>query len=206
MAAPRNHIKIFIASTVYNFQTQLDKIYTILDEFGYDVLNSHKGTVLLDSSESNVTNCLNGVEECDVFIGFIRPDYGSGVLESGAKSITHQEFDIAVARNIPRFVMTDTRVAFARSLIRKATIDIPSLGIHFKTNSSNINFNDQKVMDIRCVQLYEEMIKDKIPPINRKGNWVQEYVSLEDVLLHLDSQFKYPDRIQKLITKMKSLP
>ena len=60
-------------------------------------------------------------------------------------------------------------------------------------------------MDIRCVQLYEEMAKDKIPPISRKGNWVQEYMSLEDIRLHLDSQFKYPERIKILMDKISKL-
>jgi hypothetical protein len=203
MAAPRNHIKIFIASTVYNFQTELNKIYELLDGFGYDVLNSHKGTVLVDSSESNLRNCIKGVEECDVFIGFIRPDYGSGILDKKDKSITHQEFDAAVVRKIPRFVMADYRVTFTRALIRKASVK--NGGTDIPIDSGNINFNSS-IMDIRCVQLYEEIIKNKIPPLDRKGNWVQEYQSLEDIRLHLDSQFKYPERIKNLIDKIKLLP
>ena len=204
MAAQRNHIKVFVASTVYNFQTELNKIYELLDGFGYDVLNSHKGTFVIDSSESNLQNCINGVDECDVFLGFIRPDYGSGILEKGAKSITHIEFDTAVARKIPRFVMADYRVTFTRSLIRKALLVQSPTSIPI--DSSNIIFHDPKIMDIRCVQLYEQMIKDKIPPLTRTGNWVQEYISLEDIRLHLDSQFKYPVRVQTLIDKIKLLP
>jgi len=203
MAAPRNHIKVFVASTVYNFQTELNKIYELLDGFGYDVLNSHKGTFLIDSSESNLQNCIDGVNECDVFVGFIRPDYGSGVLEKGGKSITHIEFETAVSRKIPRFIMADYRVTFTRSLIRKAEVEFN--GNKLAINSDRINFNDNKIMDIRCVQLYEEMIKDKIPPISRKGNWVQEYVNLEDIRLHLDSQFKYPERIKILMNKISEL-
>lgn len=49
------------------------------------------------------------------------------------------------------------------------------------------------------------MIKDKIPPMDRKGHWVQEYISLDDIRLHLDSQFKYPDRIKVLIDKLKAI-
>ena len=64
--APRNHIKVFVASTVYNFEYQLEKIHELLDNYGYDVLMSHKGTVLLDSKESNLTNCLNGIKECEI--------------------------------------------------------------------------------------------------------------------------------------------
>ena len=105
MAAERNHIKVFVASTVYNFQSDLDRIYNLLDGYGYDVLMSHKGTIPLDSSKSNAQVCTDGVEECDVFLGFIRPDYGSGVLERGGMSITHMEFQTAMKRNIPSTIV-----------------------------------------------------------------------------------------------------
>jgi hypothetical protein len=118
MVAPRNHIKVFIASTIYNFEYQLQKIYELIDGFGYDVCMSHKGTILLDSTKSNLENCTNGVEECDVFLGFIRPDYGSGVLEKGGKSIIHFEFETAYKRNIPRFILADYRVVFTRALFK----------------------------------------------------------------------------------------
>jgi hypothetical protein len=49
------------------------------------------------------------------------------------------------------------------------------------------------------------MVKDKMPPISRKGNWVQEYLSLDDIRLHLDSQFKYPERIKMLMDKISKL-
>lgn len=204
MAATRNNIKIFIASTVYNFQTELNNIYKLLDSYGYDVNNSHKGTFLVDSSESNLDNCINAVKNCDVFIGFIRPDYGSGVLEKGGKSITHLEFETASSLKIPRFIMADYRVPFTRSLIRKATVK-PNEDIVIQLNSSNVNFNDNKIMDIRCVQLYEDMVKDKIPPLDRKGNWIQEYTNLDDIMLYIESQFKYPERIKLLMDKISKL-
>ena len=204
MAAQRNHIKVFIASTVYNFQTELNSIYNMLDGFGYDVYSSHKGTFLTNSKLSNLKNCTNGVDDCDVFVGFIRPTYGSGIIEKGGKSITHYEFETALNCDIPRFVMTDHRVVFTKSLLRKAIVSEKKPGFFSKKskinlNSSNVNFNDNNIMDIRCVQMYEEMIKDKMPPIKRKGNWVQEYTNLNDIRLYLESQFKYPDKIKKLI-------
>lgn len=109
MFEDRNHIKVFIASSVYNFQNELDRLYSILDEYGYDVLISHKGTIPLDSKLSNLDNCTFGVKDCDVFLGFIRPFYGSGVLEDGGLSITHIEFETAYERNIPRFILADYR-------------------------------------------------------------------------------------------------
>ena len=195
----RNHIKVFVASTVYNFESELNRIYETLDNFGYDVMISHKGTIPLDSKKSNLNICLGGVNECDVFVGFIRPDYGSGVLEPDGKSITHLEFEKAVERGMPRFILADYRVPFARSLIRKAEISYK--GEIIKISSENINFQNDNIMDIRCVQLYEKMIQQNISPKDRVGHWVQSYVGLDDILLHIDAQFKYPERIKKLIDK-----
>lgn len=202
MAEKRNHIKVFVASTVYNFEYQLDKIFELLDSYGYDVYMSHKGTVLLDSNESNKENCINGVKEADVFIGFIRPDYGSGVLKKGDKSITHYEFETARELNIPRFVLADYRVAFTRSLFRESFLIEESSSK--RINFNDISFENNKVMDTRCIKMYNEAIIDKEKDASKRtGNWVQEYISFDDIKMHLESQFKYPERILKLTKKSK---
>jgi hypothetical protein len=202
MIAKRNHIKVFVASTVYNFEYQLKQIYELLDSYGYDVYMSHKGTILLDSLQSNLNNCIDGVKECDVFVGFIRPDYGSGVLEKGTKSITHYEFETAYDRQIPRFVLADYRVEFTRALFKNSFIieDMTSKKIDF----DKISFDDNGVMDTRCIRMYNEAIQDKVRPASRRtGNWVQPYINYDDIKMHLESQFKYPERILKLIEKSK---
>jgi len=202
MSAKRNHIKVFVASTVYNFEYVLRQVYELLDSYGYDVCISHMGTILLDSSKSNLDNCITAVNECDVFVGFIRPDYGSGVLEKGGKSITHFEFEIAYQREIPRFVLADYRVVFTRSLFRDSFVveDCTAKRIDF----DQISFENNKVMDTRCIRMYNEAIKDKEKPASKRtGNWVQEYISYDDIKMHLESQFKYDDRIKKLIDNSK---
>jgi len=203
MSAKRNHIKVFVASTIYNFEYVLRQVYELLDSYGYDVCMSHMGTILLDSSKSNLDNCINAVNECDVFVGFIRPDYGSGVLEKGGKSITHFEFETAYQREIPRFVLADYRVVFTRSLFRDSFVveDSTAKRIDF----DQISFENNKVMDTRCIRMYNEAIKDKEKQASKRtGNWVQEYISYDDIKMHLESQFKYPERIKKLIDNSKS--
>jgi len=37
MIAKRNHIRVFVASTVYNFEHILKQVYELLDSYGYDV-------------------------------------------------------------------------------------------------------------------------------------------------------------------------
>lgn len=203
MAKKRNHIKVFVASTVYNFQSDLNRVYDLLDNLGYDVLMSHKGTLFLDHSKSNLQLCMDSVKECDVFVGFIRPDYGSGVLEKGGKSITHKEFEIAYSRDIPRFILSDYRVSFTRGLFKDSFVvqNHDKKRIKFE----EIAFENNKVMDTRSVVMYNTAIKDKERPASRRtGNWVQDYISIEDIILHLESQFKYPDRIRYLIEKGKN--
>ncbi|MGJ1518500.1 DUF4062 domain-containing protein [Sphingobacterium siyangense] len=196
----RNGIKIFVASTVYNFQLDLDRIYELLDNLGYDVMMSHKGTLPLDSSLTNLDICVGSVEQCDVFLGLIRPDYGSGVLEKDGLSITHQEFRKAFDRKIPRFVLADYRVVFTRALFKDSYIvdNFTKKPIHFE----NISFENSKVMDTRCLVLYEEAIQNRVKPFSKRiGNWVQEYKDINDITLHLQSQFEYPQRIKELIKK-----
>jgi hypothetical protein len=202
MSAERNHIKVFVASTVYNFEYVLRQVYELLDSYGYDVCMSHMGTILLDSSKSNLDNCINAVNECDVFVGFIRPDYGSGVLKKGDKSITHYEFETAYQREIPRFVLADYRVVFTRSLFRDSFVIEDSIAK--RIDFDQISFENNKVMDTRCIRMYNEAIKDKEKPASKRtGNWVQEYISYDDIKMHLESQFKYPERIKKLIDNSK---
>jgi len=198
MVAKRNHIKIFIASTVYNFESDLNTIYELLDNLGYDVYMSHKGSLPLNSKLSNLINCTDGVDDCDVFVGFIRPSYGSGVLEKGAKSITHYEFDAAYKNNIPRFVLADYRVTFTRELFKDNLVikNMTKENIKFE----DISFENNKVMDTRCIVMYNEAIKDKERPASKRtGNWVQSYIDIKDIILHLDSQFNNSERIKKLI-------
>lgn len=202
MASERNHIKVFVASTVYNFQSDLDRIYNLLDAYGYDVMMSHKGTIPLDSSVANSQICIDGVNECDIFLGLIRPNYGSGVLEAGGLSITHMEFQAAMKRDIPRFVLVDYRVVFTRSLFKDSFFIEDST--KKKINFDRVSFENLDVMDTRCVRMYNEAIKDKEKPAaKRTGNWVQEYYDFDAIKMHLDSQFKYPERIQKLIDNSK---
>ena len=47
MSEERNHIKVFVSSTVYDFETDLRRIFATLDGFGYDVYMSKEGTIRL---------------------------------------------------------------------------------------------------------------------------------------------------------------
>src|SRR5271155_4132811 len=62
-------LKIFVASTVYNFEDQLRQICGVLTSLGYEVWNSHLGTVPVSPALSNRENCIEAVKACDLFLG-----------------------------------------------------------------------------------------------------------------------------------------
>ena len=205
MSEERNHIKVFVSSTVYDFETDLRRIFLTLDSFGYDVYMSKEGTIPLNSRLSNLVNCVNGVEECDVFLGIVRPLIGSGVLEKEGRSITAQEFDRAIELGMPRFILADYRVEFAHKLLKLMDCDTDSIPL----NKEKVEVNEQNenvvklfpnnVVHGECVEIYRLAIQNHLKPKYRVGNWAQPYKDSEDIQRFIESQFKDVERIKSLI-------
>lgn len=86
---------VMVSSTVYRYEEFLDQLFGVLNGYGYNVWMSYKGTLPVDSGKSNFDNCLQAVEDCDVFLGMITPFYGSGVAK-GQPSIKNQEMCRAI--------------------------------------------------------------------------------------------------------------
>ena len=55
---------VTVSSSVYGIEELLDRVYTLLTAFGYEVWMSHKGTMPVFSDRSNFENCLAAVSEC----------------------------------------------------------------------------------------------------------------------------------------------
>lgn len=205
MSEERNHIKVFVSSTVYDFETNLRRIFLTLDSFGYDVYMSKEGTIPLDSRLSNLVNCVNGVEECDVFLGIVRPLIGSGVLEKEGRSITAQEFDKAIELGIPRFVLADYRVEFAHRFLKLMKCDPHSIPDNIikvdkdKDGREIEKWIPNNVVHGECVEIYRLAIQDLIKPIDRVGNWAQPFKDGEDIQRFIESQFKDVKRIKSMI-------
>lgn len=101
MNRERDKLRIMVSSTVYGIEELLDRVYTLLTSFGYEVWMSHKGTVPVFSNRTAFGNCLQAVKDCDLFLGIITPNYGSGQdpKDSSSLSITHQEILKAIELN-----------------------------------------------------------------------------------------------------------
>jgi len=85
-------LKVMVSSTVYGVEDELERIYSKLTNFGYEVWMSHMGTMPVFSDNSAFENCLEGVRRCDIFLGIIGCQYGSGQNpdDPTSLSIVHQ--------------------------------------------------------------------------------------------------------------------
>lgn len=186
---------ILVSSPVYGIEELLDRIYTLLIGFGYEVWMSHKGTMPVSSSLTAFENCLQAVERCDLFLSLITPQYGSGLEHKNALSITHQELLKAIELNKPRWLLAHDHVVFARSFLE-------ALGYPDKEARSTLPLNKNNVFgDLRVIDMYEDATRNQKPLRERYGNWVQKYQTEDDALLFATAQFSRYQEAEAFVTE-----
>lgn len=181
-------LNLMVASTVYNFQDQVGQICAVLGGYGYQVWNSHLGTIPLNPKLSNLENCVAGVRDCDLFLGIIRPSYGSG--------ITHEEVREAVKLKKPRWFLVHRDVVIARQLLTPYLYaeDGKPTGFALKKNPI--------LDDLRSIELYNDAIQHGTPLADRKGHWAQEFYRMDEALSHIDAQFRDEPRVRLICEEM----
>jgi len=189
---------ILVSSVVYGIEELLERVYALLTAMGYDVWMSHKGTMPVVPDRTAFENCLAAVENCDIFLSIITPQYGSGKDKSMTRSIVHEELLRAIKLDKPRWILAHDHVVFTRSLLRK-------LGYKTKKDWGKLNLKKSDIFeDLRIIEMYEAAIKHEINELNqRQGNWVQKYYSDEDVQLFAVSQFYRFQDIEDFLKKQK---
>lgn len=186
-------LTVMVSSTVYGVEELLDRVYSLLTAFGYEVWMSHKGTVPVSSNETAFESCLKAVEKCDLFLGIITPQYGSGVDATGL-SITHKEMKKAIELNKPRWFLAHDQVVFARRLL---------MDLGYKTRELRSELALRKgassISNIKVIDLYEDSTMEQLPLDDRQGNWVQKFDRDDDANLFVVAQFsRYQDVEQRL--------
>ncbi|MEA3495177.1 MAG: DUF4062 domain-containing protein [Bacteroidota bacterium] len=178
MAKKKQKIKIMLSSTVYGFEDQLSQITAQLNLLDYEVLNSYNGSIKVNPKLSNLENCLNAVEECDLFLGIIRPFYGTGNI--GEKNITFEEIKKAIALKKPYWFLVHRDVVFARLLFEKLKLK----------SGDKIEVEKNRFFDPRTIDVYEYVIENHIPVRLRNGNWAQEFYRLDEMMIYVNSVSK----------------
>jgi hypothetical protein len=115
MARPR----IFISSTYYDLKHIRASLEFFISNLGFDPVLSEKGDIAYTHDRPLDQSCYREVENCDLFILIVGGRYGSEV-SSGSKtqkeffdryeSITKTEYDSAVARDIPIYILIEKGV------------------------------------------------------------------------------------------------
>jgi len=195
-----NKLTIMVSSTVYGIEELLDRIYTLLTAFGYEVWMSHKGTMPVFSNKSAFENCILEVEKCDLFLCLITPYYGSGVDGNGL-SITHQELKKAIELKKPRWLLAHDYVVFSRKLLND---------LNFKGQKGrdrlNLKRKASSLADLRLIDMYEDAILSQHPLRDRQGNWVQKFQTNEDAFLFATAQFSRYQEVEAFIKENLSDP
>lgn len=187
-----SQLTIMVSSTVYGIEELLDRIYTLLTGFGYDVWMSYKGTVPVFSDRSAFDNCIAAVEDCDLFLGLITPYYGSG-REGDGLSITHRELLRAIELDKPRWLLVHDHVTFARSLLR-------NLRFQGREIRREVSLQRNPLMDdLRVIDMYEDAVRSQVPLRDRQGNWVQPYRADEDASLFATAQFSRYQEVEAFV-------
>jgi hypothetical protein len=189
-----------ISSTVYGIEPLLEQIYDILNSMGYKVWSSHMGTIPHDSSKDAFANCVAAAQNCDLFLGIITPNYGSGV-KRGEIGVTHQEMQAAIILNKQRWFVAHHQVIFARKLLNDLLHyddkELSSDGKKLKGPFTGVMGRQKlktfkgstSIDDLRVIDMYEDAILQTNISPNATGNWVQKYESDRDIIRYVTEQF-----------------
>lgn len=190
-AEPEKKAKIMVGSSVYGFEDQLPQIVAQLNTLGYDVLNSHYGSIKTNPNLSNLDNCLKAISECDLFLGIIRPYCGTGNI--GEKNITFEEIKEAIRLKKPYWFLVHRDVVYTRLLLKKMKLK----------SGDEVIFTDNRLFDKLSIEMYEYVIKNHIPVTLRNGNWAQEFYRLDEMMVYINAQFTDKDFINEVMNPKK---
>lgn len=186
---------IMVSSTVYGIEPLLDQIAAQLRIYGYKVLMSRRGTIQLSHGKSAFTNCLDAVDGCDLFLGIITGRYGSGVDRFGL-SITHKEVLRAIKKDKPRWFLVHHDVTVARQLLN------PVRTTRQNKQRKCFCYQPTQILDnINIIDMYELAMMSDIPFEKRTDNWVQPFMSHQDVKDYIEAQFEDIGRIREMLSQ-----
>ena len=184
-------LKLMVCSTVIGFEKELLQICSTLQSYGYEVLNSHFGTVRNRPGQSNEEACLEAVTSCDLVFAIVRTRHGSG--------ITMKEICLAISINKAIWSVADANIEVFRQLMKQFLYDYDS-ETKLPKQRKLVDFQKTSVLeDLRIIDLYNLLIQDHLPENQRRGNWVQAFRNLDDILRYMEANLKDIDRIQNSI-------
>ena len=125
MAKPR----VFISSTFYDLKHVRSSLETFIASLGYDPVLSEKGSIAYTPDIALDESCYREAQASDIFVLIVGGRYGSEASESATSdpktfydrydSITRKEYESAIDRNIPVYVLIERAVYSEYETFRK---------------------------------------------------------------------------------------
>jgi len=164
MAKPR----IFISSTCFDLNDVRSELTSFLGGYGFEVLNSQLKNFGVTPQKHSHTACLEQVNNADYCIVIIGRRRG-GTYIASEKSITNEEYNLAVKKGIPIIIFVDRQVEAAIPLYKKnPTADFSS------------------VVDDKRIFHFVDYIRS-----SSEDNWIHKYSNINDIKDILTAQFAY---------------
>jgi hypothetical protein len=87
-------------------------------------------------------------------------------------------------------------VTFARKFLKKVKCK--------ENNNHPLQINKNDFFDLRCIEIYEYVIKNHVTVEDRSGNWAQEFNRLDEMLTYINAQFSDKDFIDQILSKKRA--
>lgn len=214
---------IMISSSVGGYEDQLDILFSYFTQLGYKVIMSKAGTIKADPRVSNFENCLRAVDECDLFLGIIRQNCGTG--KGKGDSITFQEFKRAREKGKPCWYVIESNITNSKNLLRAL-----QLVRHSHTKSSIFNglfslgywwmYHKEMKMptvmqlfrpsrrdyfDEECFDMQDFVNQLNVPIEQRVNNWMHYYRTWAEMHEFLKTNFEDRPFIEKVLMENKTV-
>lgn len=199
--------KIFVSSTILDFEDLRSALKYFLEEYGFDVQMSEYPNFTIDTDKSAIDSCLANLEKCDYFILLIGFRRGAW-CEEGKLSITHKEF------------LTATSLIKRGHRLRIIAFVRKQIWLLRRDRESFINFVNSKSTDLaKDIKGYSSIFDDPdyifsfidevsrgidlSPKSSTTNNWLYSFEGFEDISQALKHTFHITEDLQhKLIKKL----
>jgi cell division protein FtsB len=112
--------RIFVSSTYYDLKHIRASLDLFIDSLGYDPILSEKGDIAYTHDRPLDESCYREAENSDIFVLIVGGRYGSEASSSATsirgdfyeryESITKKEFESAISRDIPAYILIERSV------------------------------------------------------------------------------------------------
>lgn len=200
--------KIFVSSTIIDFEDLRSSLKYYLEEFGYDVQMSEYPNFSIDTDKTIADACIQNLIGCQYFILLIGYRRGSW-YKKNELSVTHYEYRAAralIEKGHPLRI-----ISFIRKPIWLLKDDRKGLANHFNEKSSEISTSVNKtgttvIDDPEYLFNFINEVSDgiKFPGSESPANnWIISFDQFEDILIALKSVFHISETLKE--KKLKRL-